>query len=212
MRKLGRGLGWILAIALVLGVAARVFFVDVWTVPEDPAVAASLAPSLRGGDVVLLLRGAAGFGELTRCADPEDATKWVVGRVAGRERDKIETFGRDLIINDKRYDGESACREPTITIQNPTTGADEEIHCDEVMMGGGWHYRGYSIKPQLLAKRTITDVGAGMLYLVSDDRTYPDDSRSYGTVPAASCKGRIFFRLWSKAGFGDDKARFSYIR
>lgn len=209
MRKLARALGWIVAVLVIAGLVVRTFFVDTWVVPEEARLAASVVPTLRGGDVVLVLKGTPGFGDLTRCTNAED--KPVVGRVAGRVRDRVITEGRELVVNDKRYDSESACPEPTVTVEHPVTQAEETLSCDVVMMGSGWHYRGFASNRTFI-NRTMTDVGEGMFYLLSDDRTFHYDSRDYGTVPADSCKGRIFFRLWSKAGFSDANSRFSFIR
>ncbi len=51
-----------------------------------------------------------------------------------------------------------------------------------------------------------------MLFLLSDDRSYHDDSRDFGTVPADSCTGRIVFRLWGKEGWCDDKRRMTFVQ
>jgi signal peptidase I len=78
-------------------------------------------------------------------------------------------------------------------------------------MGGHIHYRGYSAKAEIRTPVKST-VGQGMVFLLSDDRSYHDDSRDFGVVPLASCKNRIFFRLWSKAGWSDEPHRLSYVR
>ena len=43
------------------------------------------------------------------------------------------------------------------------------------------------------------------------DRDYHDDSRDFGPVPRASCKGPIVFRVWGKDGFFGDPQRFEVI-
>lgn len=212
MSKLLRFLGWTCGVLLVLGIAARILFLKAWTIPDDPVQGAAMAPTLHPGDVVLVLtRGTPGFGDLVRCPDPEDASNYIVGRIAGLGGDAVDTQGRSLTVNRTRYDSESACPESTFTVPHPRSGSPILMNCGVVNMGGGWHYRGYNPKATV-ASKTHTDVGNGMLFLLSDDRDFHDDSRDYGTVSAAACTERIFFRLWSKAGWSDDKARLSYIR
>lgn len=55
------------------------------------------------------------------------------------------------------------------------------------------------------------EVGAGMLFLISDNRDYHQDSRDFGAVPVEACRERIVFRLLGKGGWSDDKSRFTYI-
>ena len=55
-------------------------------------------------------------------------------------------------------------------------------------------------------------VPSGQLYLVSDNRFFPFDSREYGPVPQESCSEAVFFRLVSRLGFGDSEARLTFIQ
>jgi hypothetical protein len=55
-------------------------------------------------------------------------------------------------------------------------------------------------------------VGAGLVYLVSDNRQFPYDSRDFGLVERATCKEMVFFRLLSAEGWKDVAHRFSLIR
>lgn len=212
MRKLARFLFWTAVVLGVVGGVLRLTLFRPWTLPDDLTLAASVGPTLAGGDVVLVLtKGTPGFGDLVRCADPEDATRFVVGRIAGLDGDLVETEGATLLVNGKRYEGEMACNEGTFTVAHPTTGADVQLVCDVVNMGGGWHYRGHINKPAFHSLRTKTNVGRGMVYLLSDDRDFHDDSRDFGPLPAESCKERIVVRLVSKLGWTDSKSRLSYI-
>jgi signal peptidase I len=203
MGKLVRGLFWIaVVVAAVVGVGRLVFF-NAWTVPDDPKMAASVAPSLAGGDTILFMhRQAPGFGDLVRCSDTEDGTHFVVGRIVGLSGDVVETNGRELSVNSTRYIGEMACAQQRFTIPHPTS---------QVSIAGHPHLRGSSDRPGY-ASPTKTTVGRGMVYLLSDDRTYHDDSRDFGTVPVESCTGRIVFRLWGKEGWGDDKRRMTFVQ
>jgi signal peptidase I len=213
MRKLFRGLGWLTLLLVVIAVVAKVAFVDVWKIPDDdPRLGISLEPTLSAGDTVLMYRrGEPSFGDLVRCTDPDDANRFVVGRVVGIGGDTVRAHGRELIVDGKRYDGEMACAIEQVTVIHPTSGEKVVLGCDQVPMGGRTHMRGYSGKKEIDTAITKT-VAMGNVFLLSDDRSYHDDSRDFGTVPAATCKHRIFFRLWSNSGFSDDKRRFTYVR
>jgi signal peptidase I len=191
---------------------ARALVLDAWVLPDDPKMSASVAPSLAGGDTILFMRrNKPAFGDLVRCADPDEPTRFVEGRVVGLSSDTVETNGKDLSVNGTRYIGEMACGEPKFTIPHPTSGSSVEIWCDQVQIAGHPHLRGASDKATSTSP-TKTVVGQGMLYLLSDDRSYHDDSRDFGTVAADSCTGRIVFRLWGKEGWGDDKRRMTFVQ
>ena len=212
MGKLFRGLGWVAAIVLVLGIVGRVFFFDAWTLPDDPRTSAAVAPTLRGGDTILYMRNnQPAFGDLVRCTDPDDATRYVVARVVGLAGDSVDTNGRELRVNGKRYLGEMACADEKIEIPHPTSGSTVELWCDQVEIAGHPHFRGSSPKASVV-NPTSTTVGQGMLFVLSDDRSYHDDSRDFGTVPATSCSGRIVFRLWGKEGWSDSKRRMTFVQ
>jgi signal peptidase I len=211
MRRLLRGLLWVAGLLALAALILRLTVLDVWTVPDDPVLGASVAPTMAPGDVVLLLtRGSAGFGDLVRCKDPDDPQRFVIGRVAGVEGDIVETEGKNLTVNGKRYDSESACTTATVTVAHPTSGAATELHCDVVEMGGGWHYRGSVPRPFLSTTKRV-EVGTGMIYLLSDNREHHDDSRDFGQIPRTACPDRVFFRALGRAGWSDEQARLTYI-
>lgn len=211
MQKLRRAVGWTLALVLVLGLVLRLTAFDVWTVPDDLYLGASTAPTLAAGDtVVLLRRGTPGFGDLVKCPDPKDPTLVVIGRIAGVAGDVVEVEGPALWVNGRSYQGESACAEPVQLVKHPETLKDVEVRCDIVQMGGGWHYRASARSLFTEQKKTAT-VGPGKVFLVSDNRTMHDDSRDFGLVDAATCVERPVLRLWGKAGWSDDKTRFTFL-
>jgi signal peptidase I len=213
MRKFLKGLLWTAGILLLVALVLRAVVLDVWTVPDDPILAASTAPTLAAGDVVVVLtRGKPTFGELVRCADPDSPRSHVVGRIAGvgSKNDVVETDGHTLVVNGTRYDAESACPDPTLTIQHPSTGVDVQIRCDVVAMGGGRHFRGVSPKGPL-ERKLRNEVRPDTVFLLSDNRNFHDDSRDYGSLPHDACK-RMVFRLWGKGGWGDEERRLSFVR
>ena len=211
MQKLFKGVGWTLAILAVIVLGLRALVVDVWTLPEDPVIGASVAPTLAGGDVVLVLtRGTPTFGELARCPDPDTPGGYVIGRIAGVPGDVVETDGISLVVNGENYTSESACPEPKLFIQHPSSGKEVEIGCDVVAMGGGRHFRGTSPRGPL-ERKLRHEVRPGTVFLVSDNRNFHDDSRDFGSQPRDTCK-RIVFRFWGKGGWADESSRMSYIR
>lgn len=212
MQKLSKALGWTLAILAVLAVALRLLILDVWTIPDDAVLDASLAPTLASGDVVVVLtRGKPGFGELVRCPDPDSPTNYIVGRIAGVDGDVVEADGVNLTVNGTRYDAESACPDPKLTIKHPTSGVDVQIGCDVVAMGGGRHLRGTSPKGPIERKHR-SEVRPDTVFLLSDNRNFHDDSRDFGLQPRDACKQRVVFRLWGKGGWADSERRLSVIR
>jgi signal peptidase I len=211
VRKFLKGLAWVVGTLAVLAIVARLTFIRVWTVPDDRALSASLAPSLASGDIVLVLyRGERSIGDLVRCPDPEDAQRWVVGRIVGQQGDKVEVQNGLLILNGKRYEVSEACAEPRLTVPHPTDGRPVDHACMRVELGGGWHAEARALTASPDSPREHT-VGPGRVYLLSDNRTYHDDSRDFGAIPADSCKEQIVFRLWGKDGFFADKHRFAAI-
>ena len=80
MSSFVRGTLIVVGALAVVGGVLRATVMEPWTVPDDSILGLSVAPTLAAGDVVLLWNvGQRGFGELVRCADPEDPQRWVVG-------------------------------------------------------------------------------------------------------------------------------------
>jgi signal peptidase I len=215
MYNLIKALVWIAALlGVVIGIA-RLVAIRWWRVPEDdPYLVASFAPTLRGGDWVLLWRATPpAFGSLVICPDPDDASKVVIGRIAGEPGDKVEIEGERIKINGVNVYSEAACNDAKFSLDDPTTGEEVEQRCDIESMGGVAHERGTLSglnKPGAPLSTRVVD--EGQVFLVSDNRAYPYDSRTYGALDRAACKESIFFRLIGKSGYFDVKSRFTYIR
>jgi signal peptidase I len=204
-------------IAAVLGIVigiARLTAIRWWRVPgDDPALEASIAPTLRGGDLVLLWRATPpAFGALVVCPDPEDASRVVIGRIVGEGRDKLTIDGDSLEINDRSVHTETNCSDAMFEISDPFTGSPVEQSCVIEDLGGVGHMRGSIGSAKGAPPPSTREVGQGKVFLVSDNRRFPYDSRSYGSIDASTCKESIFFRLVSKNGFLDVKPRFTYVR
>jgi signal peptidase I len=215
MRKMFRFLFWL---ALVVG-----FFVGVlrltairwWRVPhDDQYLTASISPSIWPGDLLLLWRlTRPGFGDLVVCPEPGHPERVVVGRLVGEERDVVQVEGSTITVNRERQVDEGNCTERTFKERSPSTGVEVEQSCSLEELGGGVHARGDAPgdgnTPPPVLKATVP---AGMVWLVSDNRLFPYDSRDFGPVPRPSCTETVFFRLVGAGGFFDASRRNQYIR
>ncbi len=215
--SVGKLLRILLWTAVVLGIvvgALRLSVLRWWRVPsDDPILEASIAPTLRGGDWVLLWRATAPrFGGLVICPDHDNAGRYVIGRIFGEENDHVSIDGDRVSVNEHEALTETACNEPSFTVNDPDTGAEVKQYCQLEAVGGVLHMRGgnggLDRAPPVVTTRTV---GAGNIFLVSDNRAYPYDSRMYGPIRRSLCTESIFFRLVSKKGFTDVDSRLTYI-
>jgi signal peptidase I len=212
MEKVLKFLLWTVAIFAVICGIGRAFFFETWTVPNDPVLASSLAPSLYEGDFVLVLTaGEVEWGDLVRCVDPEDSTRYAVGRVMGMPGDEVELKAGRLTVNGMRYESTEACEEERIEIVDPESDTPMEIMCSRVELGNNWHFKGSSAT--FVAGNDVRNsTSTNHYFLLSDNRDYHDDSRDFGDIPVDNCKERIFFRLWGKDGWLGSKDRLTFIR
>ncbi|HEY4106972.1 MAG TPA: S26 family signal peptidase, partial [Polyangiaceae bacterium] len=97
MRKFLRALFWLVAIVGGLIGILRATAIRWWQLPlNDPYFEASIAPTLRGGDWVLLWRATKPkFGDLVLCPEPK-TNRPVIGRVAGESGDHVSILGSSL--------------------------------------------------------------------------------------------------------------------
>ena len=213
-------ISWLLRLLIVLcGIATilRYTLLTPWTIPDDARLNASIAPTLSAGDLLLVLtRGTPHFGDLVRCRDPDDASKYVVGRIAGEAGDVVQVERDALVVNGRKYTGETPCPNRRLSITHPSSGEKIELACDIVKMAGGWYYRGFrpnvSNDSELLAeKKEPAEIRSGHIYLVSDNRFLHDDSRDFGPMKASDCMDRIVVRLWSRVGWDDEAHRLDPI-
>jgi signal peptidase I len=203
---------WTLGILGVLVGIGRAFLFVGWKVPMDPVLAASLAPTLRGGDYVLVLTvGTVKWGDLVRCPDPDDSSRWVVGRVMGMPGDDVAIKGGLLTVNGMRYDATEACKENKVEVPHPDSGSPVEMHCSRVEIGNNWHFRATGNK-HVGSDDDQHSTSREHFYLLSDNRDFHDDSRDFGDIPIESCTERLFFRLWGPDGWMNSEERMTVIR
>ena len=213
MRKYLRFLAWTALIVGIIVGALRYLLFKTWVVPSDDKVlAASIAPTLAPGDFVLIMHSKSPvFGDLVRCVDPEEPRRFVIGRIGGEQSDKVVIEGRTVFVNERRSASETSCAERVVQIEEPTTGSPIDIHCDIEDLAGIAHMRG-SRPVEYSGSRVEKVVPPGMVWLISDNRYYPLDSRIYGALPRESCDAVVVYRLWSAKGFMDADHRLMFIR
>ncbi len=214
MQKLLKFLLWT---ALVLGVViglARAVAIRWWRVPEgDPYLEASVAPTLRGGDLVILWRlTKPKFGDLAVCPEPNAPDRMVIGRVVGDEGDKVKIENGQLSVNGRRAESEHACDPRQFKVNHPSTNELLEQFCDIESVAGVSHMRGTTSGSGIQPAPADQTVSEGKYFLVSDNRLLPYDSRDFGLVDRASCAEMVVFRLVSKNGFLDEASRFTFIK
>lgn len=212
-RRLTKFLAYLAVLAAIAAGVARATVLRWWRVPsDDPYLEASVAPTLAGGDWVILWRmWKPKFGDLVLCPEPEAEGRVVIGRLVGTANDRVQIQNNHLRINGRPMHDESACSEPTFTVVDPVTRDEVEQSCDTEDLSGRPHLRGNAPASRQVEPVTLTaDAGQGLL--ISDNRQFPYDSRDFGPVPLASCKESIVFRLISAKGFADVATRLSIVR
>ena len=194
MRAIWRFLLWFAGIVSIVLLALRLTVLETWKVPDDDVLGLSIAPTLVAGDLVVLRRGGERtFGELVRCTDPEDAQRWVVGRLVGLEGDTVEVdAGGTLRVNGTRYGTSDACQVSSFTLRDGK-GNSYVATCARVEMAGGWHFRA-RVAGEAPERASSHEVGPGRVFLASDNRTLHDDSRDFGAIEADTCKEAVLFR------------------
>jgi signal peptidase I len=208
-----RFLFWATVIAAAIIGVLRLTALRWWQVPiDDPLLEASVTPTLAGGDWVLLWRASPpSFGSLVLCPDPQEAGRVIIGRVLGEAGSTVTIDGAQVTLDGRIIRTERRCSESTFQLRDPSTGQAVIQHCDMEATGGVVHMRGTLEDLNRRPVGTIRQVAEEHVFLVSDNRGYPFDSRHYGAVERKTCKEWIFFRLVSKNGFPDEKQRLTYI-
>jgi len=200
--------------ALVIGViigGLRLTTLRWWQVPlDDPYLAASISPTLHAGDWILLWRATEpNYGDLVVCPEPKAPQRVVLGRIVGEARDNVKIVGGDVSINARPLATDSSC--PRFHERDPSSHELVEQSCDEETVGGVTHDRGNVPAELLKSFETQAEVPTAEVFLISDNRLFPYDSRDYGPVARPSCKETVVFRLVSKDGYFDAPNRLTLI-
>jgi signal peptidase I len=213
MRSLLRLIVWtVIVVGCIIGLA-RATAIRWWRIPvDDPWLGASVEPTLRAGDLVILWRlTRPSDGELVKCPEPNAPERIVVGRVIGVADDKIEFDKGVLKRNGAELHTERTC--PDFEVTHPRTNEIVGQTCRFEDREGRLYMRsGLATVGQPPPSSKSVTVDKGQWFLVSDNRQFPFDSRDYGTVEAASCKEAVVFRIWGRDGFFNENRRFQVVR
>lgn len=211
MAKFLRFLAWTTLIVAALVGAARLTVIRFWKVPVgDPYLEASLAPSLRGGDWLVLWRGTEpSDGHLVLCPEPKASGRDVVARVVGEAGDHLKLGETDLLVNGRPFETEGKCA--PFTVRHPGTGQSFTQSCRNEAIGNWNHLRGERLSELPAPGTADLVVPPGQVFLISDNRQFPWDSRDFGLVPRDTCHETVIFRLISQDGFFDVTNRLTLI-
>ena len=210
MRGFLRFLLWLVIITAVVVGVARALAIRWFWVPDDLVMSASVAPTLRGGDLVILWRATKpSYGDLVVCPEP-DSEGWVVGRLLGVGGDVIEVRGDRILRNGTPISSESSCGE--FTVLDPDTENNVMMRCSLVVAGGRKFTVGDAGGHARVPRSVKDELMPGEAFLVSDNHLYPYDSRDYGAVMSSTCTESVVFRLVGAGGWGDTKSRLTVIR
>jgi signal peptidase I len=203
----------VLALAGLLA-GLRATCLDFWTVPsDDPLYSASVVPTLEQGDLVVLWRrGAPTYADLVRCTDPGVPGRYVIGRILGEPGDRISGVWHSIYVNKRILSSAHACTTAQYTVPHPVTGDPVDLICESEESGGNDYTRvRFAITPATNPETFETVVPNDHFFLVSDNRAFHYDSRTFGPVVKSSCPERIMFRLWSARGWADSARRLTMI-
>ena len=211
MGKLLKFLVWVLAICGVVIGVARAVAIRWWRVPaNDPYLEASIAPTLRGGDLVILSRWSEPYaGDLVICPEPKTPERMTIGRVIGVGGDTITLQGSGVALNGHRVRTEGNCKHSRFSVIDPSAQTPVEQSCSREELGGASHERGDAASES--GEPFTTTLESSQTFLLSDNRRFPWDSREFGPAARATCKETIVFRLVSAKGFWDVPNRFTLI-
>lgn len=215
MAALLRFLLWTALVLGALGLFLHLTVLRVWRVPvNDPVLQASLAPTLQPGDLVLLWRlTEPTFGDLVLCPEPDYPERVVIGRVFAEGGDSIEFVKGAPKVNGKDFKPERQCSPTHFTVVHPDDESKEvKQNCYWEAMANRVHMTGDVAGHGARRDWEKVDVPPGQLFLVSDNRLFPYDSRDYGPVVRDTCRETVVFRLVSRLGWGDRDARLTVIQ
>ncbi|HEY5961468.1 MAG TPA: S26 family signal peptidase, partial [Polyangiaceae bacterium] len=143
MRSIVRFLVWSLLLLGGLIVGARATAIEWWRVPvDDPWLGASVAPSLRPGDWILLWRlSAPTAGDLVKCPEPHAPERIVIGRILGKPGDELEFTDRGVRRNGELLKSNSSCDEFDVIHPRTMETVHEMCNIEELNGFGGHRYQ-----------------------------------------------------------------------
>jgi signal peptidase I len=179
--KRGKILEYVVAIviAIVVALLIQAFLVKPFRIPTP-----SMVGTLRPGDRVLVDRVVYRLrrprrGDIIVFEYPRNRDIMFIKRVIGVPGDTLETRAGRLYVNGRVLD------EPYV---HQTDGVRDPTNASGPVAGTTMR------EPWSLAQPFI--VGRDEYFVMGDNRTRSDDSRTWGTVPAATIVGAAFLTYW----------------
>jgi signal peptidase I len=114
-----------------------------------------------------------------------------------------------LIVNGKPADNESNCDK--FKVRDPGSGLEVQQGCSTEVVSDKTHMMGMLVEGSAKPADADLEVPPGQVFLASDNRQFPWDSRDFGSVERSTCTESVVFRLVSKGGFFDVPNRLSLI-
>jgi signal peptidase I len=199
---------WLIVLGGGAALLLHLFVIEIWTVPpNDPLLEASVAPTLHGGDVLVVMRGnSVERGQLVRCKDPQAADRFVVGRAIARTGETIDIHNEVVTVDRRRMPSPRGCDREKVF--DPTHNEEVELECSvEEYAGRDFNVVHSNAFPE---PPTVATVDFGKWFLVSDDRHVHLDSRDFGPIDANTCQ-HIALRLVGPGGFSDADSRLTFV-
>jgi signal peptidase I len=207
MRALGGLLQLLVKLATFAALAAvvlRVFFVDIYVMPHN-----GMAPTLIYGDRVLVWRRAKpDFGDIVLCEHPRRPEASVIGRALAFAGHTVSTDARGQLFVD----------EDRASVEGEGTVRFYDVLREKLFNMGlysmdyrGKHRHEFFVEDGRTFSVPTFSVERGM-YLLGDNRSDPyNDSREFGEVDPAHCKGEIFMRLTPAPSTTPDDIHHGYL-
>jgi signal peptidase I len=199
---------WVIVIGGGVALLLHYFVIEIWTLPpDDPLLAASVAPLLHGGDVLVVSRTSAiERGQLVRCTDPEAQGRFVVARAMAHSGETVEILQEFVAVDRRRTPSPHGC--DSVKAFDPKRNEEIELQCGvEDFAGREFQIVRSKAFPEPGGSATVE---TGRWYLVSDNRHIHLDSRDFGTIDPSTCQ-HILLRIVGPGGWFDADSRLTFI-
>lgn len=175
---------WVVAAGLGLALTSRV-------VRPVAIRSGSMSPTIVTGDTVLVqmfgpaLRGLR-LGDVVLVAHPQHRGRLIVKRILGMAGDLMQMRGGELRRNGRPV---AECELRTLRDHETHETVVERLEVLDGRPHLAWD------QPAVRSRAVDVRVPGGHLFVMGDNRDRSGDSRSFGTVPAASVRGLVTTRI-----------------
>src|SRR5271165_6102891 len=120
---------WLIVLGGGAALVLHLYVIEIWTLPpDDPLLSASVAPTLRGGDVLVVMQvGGIERGQLVRCQDPQSPERFVVARAMARSGEVIDINGETVSVDRRRTPSPRGC--PATKVFDPNRNEEVDLDC-----------------------------------------------------------------------------------